>query len=96
MSAGIPKIPKTKVIDSTPPTYDNLTDLIMYRRPKSLEVLLTIREEMAREADYDVDFFVEMVHSGIQPATDQRYSIGEPEKPGAKRRTGKPGKKQKK
>lgn len=68
----------------------------MYRRPRSLEVLLTIREEMAREADYDVDFFVEMVRSGIQPATDQRYSIGEPETPGAKRRTGKPGKNQKK
>ena len=49
----------------------------MYRRPKFLEVLLKIREEMAREADYDVDFFVEMVRSGIQPATDVRYSIGE-------------------
>jgi hypothetical protein len=49
----------------------------MYRRPKFLEVLLTIREEMAREADYDVDFFVEMVRSGIQPATDTRHSIGE-------------------
>jgi hypothetical protein len=58
-------------------------------------VLLTIREEMAREADYDVDFFVEMVRTGIQPATDERYSIGEPEKPGTKRPTGKPGKKQK-
>jgi hypothetical protein len=51
----------------------------MYRRPKFLEVLLKIREEMAREADYDVDFFVEMVRSGIQPATDIRYSIGEPD-----------------
>jgi len=51
----------------------------MYRRPKFLEVLLKIREEMAREADYDVDFFAEMVRSGIQPATDIRYSISEPE-----------------
>jgi len=51
----------------------------MYRRPKFLEVLLKIREEMAREADFDVDFFVEMVRSGIQPATDVRYSIGEPD-----------------
>ena len=51
----------------------------MYRRPKFLEVLLKIREEMAREADYDVDFYVEMVRSGIQPATDVRYSIGEPD-----------------
>jgi hypothetical protein len=51
----------------------------MYRRPKFLEVLLKIREEMAREADYDVDFYVEMVRSGIQPATDVRYFIGEPD-----------------
>jgi hypothetical protein len=49
----------------------------MYRRPKFLEVLLRIREEMAREADYDVEFFMEMVRSGIQPATDLRYSVGE-------------------
>ena len=50
----------------------------MYRRPKFLELLLKIREEMAREADHDVDFFVEMVRSGIQPATDDRYSMSEP------------------
>ena len=30
---------------------------IMYRRPKFLEVLHAIREEMSREADYDVDLF---------------------------------------
>ncbi len=35
----------------------------MYRRPKFLEVLHEIREEMSREADYDVDLFVEMVRS---------------------------------
>ena len=35
----------------------------MYRRPKFLEVLLQIREQMAREADYDVDRFTEMVRS---------------------------------
>jgi hypothetical protein len=51
----------------------------MYRRPKFLEVLLKIREEMAREADYDVDFFVEMVRSGMRPATDIRYSIADPD-----------------
>ncbi len=39
----------------------------MYRRPKFLEVLHTIREEMSREADYDVDLFAEMVRSGMQP-----------------------------
>lgn len=36
----------------------------MYRRPKFLEVLLEIRQEMSREADYDVDLFAEMVRSG--------------------------------
>jgi hypothetical protein len=36
----------------------------MYRRPKFLEVLLEIRQDMARVADYDVDLFSEMVRSG--------------------------------
>lgn len=36
----------------------------MYRRSKFLEVLIAIRQEMAREADYDVDLFAEMVRSG--------------------------------
>lgn len=35
----------------------------MYRRPKFLEVLHEIREEMSREADYDMDLFAEMVRS---------------------------------
>jgi hypothetical protein len=39
----------------------------MYRRPKFLEVLHAIREDMSREADYDVDLFAEMVRSGVQP-----------------------------
>ena len=39
----------------------------MYRRPKFLEVLHAIREEMSREADYDVDLFAEMVRSGMEP-----------------------------
>ena len=42
--------------------------MFMYRRPKFLEVLHAIREEMSREADYDVDLFTEMVRSGTQPA----------------------------
>ena len=41
---------------------------VMYRRPKFLEVLHAIREEMSREADYDVDLFAEMVRSGVQPS----------------------------
>jgi hypothetical protein len=40
----------------------------MYRRPKFLEVLHAIREEMSREVDYDVDLFAEFVRSGIRPA----------------------------
>jgi len=40
----------------------------MYRRPKFMEVLHAIREEMSREADYDVDLFAEMVRSGVRPA----------------------------
>ena len=40
----------------------------MYRRPKFLEVLHAIREEMSRAADYDVDLFAEMVRSGKAPA----------------------------
>jgi hypothetical protein len=40
----------------------------MYRRPKFLEVLHAIREDMSREADYDVDLFAEMVRAGQRPA----------------------------
>ena len=36
----------------------------MYRRSKFLEILLEIRQEMARESDYDVDLFAEMARSG--------------------------------
>lgn len=39
----------------------------MYRKPKFLEELHMIREEMSREADYDVDLFTEMVRSGARP-----------------------------
>jgi hypothetical protein len=39
----------------------------MYRKPKFLEVLHSIREEMSREADYDVELFAEMVRSGQTP-----------------------------
>lgn len=36
----------------------------MYRRPKFLEILHEIREEMSREADYDMDLFAEQIRSG--------------------------------
>jgi hypothetical protein len=39
----------------------------MYRKPRFLEELHAIREEMSREADYDVELFAEMVRSGASP-----------------------------
>jgi hypothetical protein len=40
----------------------------MYRRPRFLEELHAIREEMSREADYDVELFAEMTRTGAPPA----------------------------
>ena len=53
----------------------------MYRRPKFLGVVLKIREEMAREADYDIDLFVQLV----QMRKRQKKA-----KPAAKRKTAMP------
>ncbi len=47
----------------------------MYRRPKFLEVLIEIRQEMAREADYDVDFFAELVRSGRRSENKMTHSL---------------------
>jgi hypothetical protein len=47
----------------------------MYRRPKFLEILHAIREEMSREADYDVDLFAEMVRSGVRPSHGPERNI---------------------
>ncbi len=47
----------------------------MYRRPKFLEVLHEIREEMSREADYDVELFAEMVRSGVRPTHGRVHYI---------------------
>jgi hypothetical protein len=51
----------------------------MYRRPKFLEVLLEIRQEMAREADYDVDLFAEMVRGGNFQANGNGFNLTETE-----------------
>lgn len=51
----------------------------MYRRSKFLEILIAIREEMAREADYDTDLFAEMVRSGRRGDSGKRYSLAESE-----------------
>jgi hypothetical protein len=50
----------------------------MYRRPKFLELLLEIRREMAHEADYDVDLYVENVRHG-PPAPPQPKSLADAE-----------------
>lgn len=50
----------------------------MYRRPKFLEVLLEIRQEMAREADYDVDLFAEMVRGGSFSSGTGGFNLTEP------------------
>ena len=47
----------------------------MYRRPRFLEMLHAIREEMSREVDYDVDLFSEMVRSGKRPAYGPERNI---------------------
>ncbi|MGI8642437.1 MAG: hypothetical protein ACR2MG_21110 [Pyrinomonadaceae bacterium] len=49
----------------------------MYRRPKFLEVLLEIRQEMSREADYDVDLFAEMVRSGKFVKDENFYDLSD-------------------
>ncbi len=52
----------------------------MYRRPKFLEILLQIRQEMALEADYDVDLFAERVRGGtasVVNAVDKPPTIGD-------------------
>lgn len=51
----------------------------MYRRPKFLEVLLDIRQEMARQADYDVDLFVELSRSGKGNTSGGEFSLTESE-----------------
>lgn len=59
-------------------TKKNLTFTIaktMYRRPKFLEILLEIREEMSREADYDVDLFAELVRSDTHPKQKKLYDL---------------------
>jgi len=39
----------------------------MYQRPRFLEELHAIREEMSRECDYDLDLFAEMVRNNKPP-----------------------------
>lgn len=49
----------------------------MYRRSKFMEILLEIREEMSREADYDIDLFAEMIRSGKSSGKKKSYNLNE-------------------
>jgi hypothetical protein len=49
----------------------------VYPRSKFQEVLLEIRQEMAREADFDVDLFAEIVRSGVGPQDARIHSLAE-------------------
>lgn len=51
---------------------------VMYRRPKFLEILLDIRQSMAREADYDVDLFAELVRGDKFANHDEMFALSEP------------------
>lgn len=42
-----------------------------------MEVLLEIRQEMSRQADYDVDLFAEMVRSDNFAKDRNRYDLSE-------------------
>ena len=59
----------------------------MYRRPKFLEVLLEIRQDMSREADYDVDLFAEMVRSGSFSKDANLYDLSVEKEPETKAET---------
>ncbi|GBC78407.1 hypothetical protein HRbin08_01900 [bacterium HR08] len=39
----------------------------MYRKPKFLEILHAVREQMARECDYDMDLFIQMIRREAKP-----------------------------
>ena len=47
----------------------------MYRRPKFLEILLEIREEMSREAEYDLELFAQMLRSESTLPQENLHSL---------------------
>ncbi|MDT7541949.1 MAG: hypothetical protein QOE33_1853 [Acidobacteriota bacterium] len=47
----------------------------MYRKPRFLEMLHAIREEMSREADYDVELFAEMARTGVRPQRGPTHNL---------------------
>lgn len=42
-----------------------------------MEILLEIRQEMSRAADYDVDLFAEMIRSGKFAKNIDRHALGD-------------------
>ena len=58
---------------------NNCQLLIMYRRPKFLEVLIEIRIAMAQEADHDVGYFVQELIQNDQADTDELQGLTGPE-----------------
>lgn len=47
----------------------------MYHRPRFLEELEAIREEMSRECDYDMDLFAEMIRNDQLPTRGRARNI---------------------
>lgn len=42
-----------------------------------MEILLEIREEMSREADYDIDVFAQMIKTGNMRGEKKVYDLSE-------------------
>ena len=47
----------------------------MYSRPRFLEELHAIREEMSRECDYDMDLFAAMIRNNQRPTQGPAHNI---------------------
>ena len=47
----------------------------MYSRPRFLEELHAIREEMSRECDYDMDLFADMIRNNRRPTRGPTHNI---------------------
>jgi hypothetical protein len=47
----------------------------MYLRPRFLEELHAIREEMSRECDYDMDLFAQMIRNNQSPKHGPIHNI---------------------
>lgn len=47
----------------------------MYTRPRFLEELHAIREEMSRECDYDMDLFAAMIRNNQRPRKGPTHNI---------------------